>query len=283
MKLNLTLLFKELKVKNIKIFIIKIGVGKSAFINYIKNNFTILNEEYSFFSYKSIESNYNDSFVSIGFNINNHFIGLKIRELPINDDFAFNFVNNSNLVILMYDITNQKSYQQIDDLLNQIKENFQDKKFIICLLGNKNDLNSKRVIQENNAILYSKWKDWVEKDLRDNILRNLATALMNNPYTSPAGSVLNGLLSTFQGDNINNLLEDIIKIVYLSNNNDEDSCFKFINDDSIYNFAKNNSSYCSNKPKNQYMDKEYKKEVNNLNKRKCCKCQCCKCCCCIIF
>lgn len=255
MKLNLTLLFKELKVKHIKIYIIKIGVGKSSFINYIKNNFTILNEEYSFFSYKSIESNNNDSFVSIGFNINNHFIGLKIRELPINDDFAFNFVNNSNLVILMYDITNQKSYQQIDDLLNQIKENFQDKKFIICLLGNKNDLNSKRVIQENNAILYSK----------------------NNNIQ------LFKEISCIQGDNINNLLEDIIKIVYLSNNNDEDSCFKFINDDSIYNFAKNNSSYCSNKPKNQYMDKEYKKEVNNLNERKCCKCQCCKCCCCIIF
>ena len=58
--------------------------------------------------------------------------------------------------LLMYDITSQKSYQKVNDLLKVRKENFKDKKFIICLIGNKIDLKSNRVIIKENTTLYSK-------------------------------------------------------------------------------------------------------------------------------
>ena len=49
----------------------------------------------------------------------------------------------------------------------------------------------------DNAMLYSKWKEWVEKDLRDTILKNLAQTMINNPYTAQVGTVLKGLLEVF--------------------------------------------------------------------------------------
>ena len=163
-------------------------------------------------------------------------------------------MNNSNVVILMYDITNQQSYQQIDELLNQIKENFEDKKFLICLIGNKIDLKSKRVVIEEKALLYCK---------NNNI--NLFKEI-----------------SSIKGDNIKNLLQDIIKSLYKPINNEENGCLKFSYNDSLFNSVKK-ASFFSNSQENQYIDNEYKEEIDNLNKKKCCKCQCCKCCCCIIF
>jgi hypothetical protein len=60
---------------------------------------------------------------------------------------------------------------------------------------------------EDSAMLYSKWKEWVEKDLRDNILKNLAKALQNNPYTASAGAALQLLLQTFPMPSIINPVE----------------------------------------------------------------------------
>lgn len=50
---------------------------------------------------------------------------------------------------------------------------------------------------EDSALLYDRWKEWVEKDLRDTVLKGLAGALKSNPYTISVGSALDGLLSGF--------------------------------------------------------------------------------------
>ena len=164
-------------------------------------------------------------------------------------------MNNSNIVILMYDITNQQSFQQIDELLNQIKENFEDKKFLICLIGNKIDLKSKRVVIEENALIYC-------KNNNINLFKEICS---------------------IQGDNIKNLLEDIVKSLYKPIKNEENGYLKFSYNESLFNSIKSMHSIFSNIQKNEYIDNEYKEEINNINKKKCCKCQCCKCCCCIIF
>lgn len=50
---------------------------------------------------------------------------------------------------------------------------------------------------QDNAMLYSKWKEWVEKDLRDTLLKSLANSLQASPYTAAAGAALEELLSSF--------------------------------------------------------------------------------------
>lgn len=57
---------------------------------------------------------------------------------------------------------------------------------------------------EDNAMLFSKWKQWLQTDLCDNLLSNFVTALVGNPYTAPAGAALQELIPNLRnsGDDI---------------------------------------------------------------------------------
>ena len=110
---------------------------------------------FSLISENSINTNFGAEFVTFHYRINNNIIKLKIKELSQENNFSNNFYNNSNLIILMYDISEQTNFERIDYYYNKIKEN-KGENFKICLVGNKLDLSSKRVIQTKNALLYSK-------------------------------------------------------------------------------------------------------------------------------
>ena len=58
------------------------------------------------------------------------------------------FYNNSSLAILVYSIDNKKSFKNINKWLNEIKSN-NNKDIKIFLIGNKIDLNKRKVNKEN--------------------------------------------------------------------------------------------------------------------------------------
>ncbi len=139
----------------------------------------------------------------------------------------------------MYDIINQTNFERIDYYYNKIKEK-KGEHFKICLVGNKNDLDSKRVIQTKNALLYSQ----------------------NNNFD------IFYEISCVNGDNINNLLEEIVKILYLQYMKKEfnDNSKNVLNNSLTEN---ENISYFNESQKG-YIDIEYEKELNLVNKKKKC-------------
>ena len=56
-----------------------------------------------------------------------------------------NYYRGANGIILMYDVTDQKSFEHIRDWVEKIKEDAVEE-IIIYLVGNKIDLNNKRII-----------------------------------------------------------------------------------------------------------------------------------------
>ena len=139
----------------------------------------------------------------------------------------------------MYDIINQTNFERIDYYYNKIKEK-KGENFKICLVGNKNDLNSKRVIQTKNALLYSQ----------------------NNNFD------IFYEISCVNGYNINNLLEEIVKVLYLQYMKKEfnDNSKNVLNNSLTEN---ENLSYF-NENQTGYIDIEYEKDLNKVNKKKKC-------------
>ena len=62
---------------------------------------------------------------------------------------AKNQYKNADGIILMYDITNKKSFQDIKDWISSIKENVDLEKIGLVISGNKKDLEDKREVSES--------------------------------------------------------------------------------------------------------------------------------------
>ena len=71
------------------------------------------------------------------------------------DSISSNYLKNVNGVLLVYDITNYDTFKKIDYWNNQIK-NYNKNKYSIVLIGNKIDLNNKRVVNFNDGKNLSK-------------------------------------------------------------------------------------------------------------------------------
>ena len=66
------------------------------------------------------------------------------------------FYKNSKAVLLVYDITNKKSFEEIKNYwYEQVKES-SDKDTILALVGNKNDLINKKDVSEEDAEEFAK-------------------------------------------------------------------------------------------------------------------------------
>ena len=63
---------------------------------------------------------------------------------------SLNTVKNADGIILMYDITNQKSYDSISEWMEKISENLESD-IPIILIGNKCDLNEERIISKEEG------------------------------------------------------------------------------------------------------------------------------------
>ena len=60
------------------------------------------------------------------------------------------YIKSANGVILVYDITNQKSFSKIQEWSNNLEKN--NKNYIAVLVGNKKDLDSKREVSQNEGL-----------------------------------------------------------------------------------------------------------------------------------
>ena len=113
-------------------------VGKTTLIQSIMGN--DFDEEY--------KSTIGIDFFSFFIKINNKILQLKIWDMSGDAKFnslADQFLLNSSLVIVIYDITNIESFQHIDSWLQEIKENSPSSEVI--LVGNKTDLQNERQVQ----------------------------------------------------------------------------------------------------------------------------------------
>ena len=62
---------------------------------------------------------------------------------------AKNLYRNADGIIVMYDITNKKSFQDIKDWIASINENLDTEKIGLIIVGNKIDLKDKREVKED--------------------------------------------------------------------------------------------------------------------------------------
>ena len=129
-----------------KINLIALGnneVGKTSFIlRYVKNEFS---KEY---------------LSSIGFDFQIKSITIKNKSYKIyfydtagQEKFraiSFNMIKYSDGIVLMYDITNKKSFDSISQWIDSIKE-IKEKIFPLVLIGNKCDLEEKREVTEEEG------------------------------------------------------------------------------------------------------------------------------------
>jgi small GTP-binding protein len=70
-------------------------------------------------------------------------------------NIAKNYYKGANGVLLVYDITSKKSFERVDFWLKELKENNRIEDLFICLVGNKIDLEDKRIISKEKGKEYA--------------------------------------------------------------------------------------------------------------------------------
>ena len=137
---NKSTLKKNKNIKKLKIILLgESGVGKSTLINrYINNKFEILRQSLSDPEYKIKNFDIDDN---------------TIAELSIHDTIheeklgkiTKNYYKDAHGAIIVFDLTNDESFEKVKNWLNEINSNA-PKDIIICLLGNKSDLTMDRKV-----------------------------------------------------------------------------------------------------------------------------------------
>ena len=112
---------------------------------------------------KNIFSKSHISTVGIDLETKNIKIGKQIINLQLWDTagqeryrvLSKNYYNNSDAFIIVYDITNSKSFENVTNWIMQIKENASENVKIV-LFGNKSDLEDQRLISEEEGKKFAK-------------------------------------------------------------------------------------------------------------------------------
>ena len=128
-----------------------------------------------------VDEIFKDTFATIGFNtkFKNKILsnGEKLKVFFYDtsgqekyNSLSFNYIKNCHGILLMYDISNKKSFIKIKDWLNNIFEH-KDKDFPILLLGNKCDLEEKREVtkEEGDQLAKELKLNFYETSNKDNI------------------------------------------------------------------------------------------------------------------
>ena len=152
-KIKLSLQEKE-KEYEIKICLLgDLNVGKSSISNrFCKNSFNTIGGAYN---QKNI--------------ILNDGTKIKLHIFIASGNEGFRSITNlyykdANVVILTYDVTNKQSFENLKNWLNELNDNIKNDNILICLAGNKCDVDSnekkvptskgKQFAQEHNMIFY---------------------------------------------------------------------------------------------------------------------------------
>jgi len=149
-----------------KIIILTLGnssVGKTCFIQrYTNNTFQLSNITTTGIEMQRKIMKINDKTYKVDF----HDTQGQERYRSI----SYNYVKNADGIILMYDITSQTSFDSISEWMENIRK-IKNEQFPIVLVGNKCDLEDKRVIsKEEGEDLAKKYElPFYETSNKDNI------------------------------------------------------------------------------------------------------------------
>uniref|UniRef100_A0A6C0E4Z6 Uncharacterized protein n=1 Tax=viral metagenome TaxID=1070528 RepID=A0A6C0E4Z6_9ZZZZ len=132
-------------IKQIKIVMIGLtNTGISSIINrFISNSFNDNNENTMRVDYKSI--------IVVNNNLKYYY---SIYSILGNINLSKGFYNSTRYFFIVFDITDEKSFQDVDLYYNQIKSNSMHQ-YIIYLIGNKKDLCSVRTVSKIEASDYA--------------------------------------------------------------------------------------------------------------------------------
>ena len=128
------------------------SVGKTSLIKVsIDKHFKSLEEVTLSFNYSVKKFNYNGK--EYTFNLWDTIGQEKYRSL------TKMFVNNSKIIILVYDITVQKSFQQLEFWYNQVTSLVNEEDYILAVVGNKKDLFKNEKVTEEEGKAFAKEKN----------------------------------------------------------------------------------------------------------------------------
>jgi small GTP-binding protein len=128
-----------------KIYMVKVGivgnfnVGKTSFLN------TYIEQE----SISSQLSTIGVDFRHKIYNYDNKDFKLHIWDTAGQEQYANivrSYLREVDVIIFMYDITDKKSFDNLDKWLNEVEYQNKDKKIIKYIVGNKKDMEKKRVV-----------------------------------------------------------------------------------------------------------------------------------------
>ena len=134
----------------IKVIVLgSVGVGKTSLITrYIKRKFV-----------PNIPSTSGSNFVSIDKIINNKKYILNLLDTAGQEKYnslTQTFTKNAKIIILMYSITDRKSFQDLDTWLNLVKERNGEEGYSLGIAANKSDLYGQSEVDDEEGRKYAK-------------------------------------------------------------------------------------------------------------------------------
>jgi len=133
------------ELKKIKIILLgEIGVGKSSLINrYVSNKFNTFNQA-------TIGSEVKSKKVELDKNLTVDLLINDTTEEEKLGKFTKNYFLDAHGAIIVFDLTNEKSFQKLNFWLDELNSNA-PKDIVFCVLGNKSDLTADRVVKFEDA------------------------------------------------------------------------------------------------------------------------------------
>lgn len=124
------------------------GVGKtSTIMRYVENTYS-----------PNIVPTIGASFFSCKLTIDEVTVKLQIWDTAGQERFkamAPMFYRNANAALLVFDITSYDSFEKMQGWVTELKRNVEES-MVLCVIGNKIDLKSKRQVDKDEAVQYSK-------------------------------------------------------------------------------------------------------------------------------
>ena len=120
------------------------------------------------------------------------------------------YYNGANGVLLIFDIANKKSFERINFWYNDLKKSVNTDEVLICLVGNKLDLNDKREVAKEAAEKFSK---------ENNML-----------YFEVSAKSGEGIKELFD-DATNKIMDKVLKMSQKEEDEEDKARFSFINTD----------------------------------------------------
>ena len=118
-------------------------------------------------------------------------------------NIAKQYYKGANGVLLIYDISNRKSFERIDFWLKELKENNRIDELFLYLVGNKIDMEDKRVISFQEGEKYAK---------KNNINFFEVSAKSGKGVTELFNNVINGVMEKILKKNEKEEIEDKVRL-----------------------------------------------------------------------